>query len=126
MSQGIYKRTKEHREGFAKNMHTVSANKKRQETMRRNRELVDKEKELAGKEKELVEKERIEDKNEFDHADNHITALDHEELSDTLVKTQHEILRKVKELAGNLKSLQNLQEKRDKIENRLAELGMRY
>lgn len=128
--QGIYKRTKSHREGFTRNMHSPEANRKRQDTMRRNRELA--ENHLVEKEEKLVEKEKkpmekiIVDKDKSDYADKRLNNLDKEELGDRLASIRQKILDKVKDLSKNLKSLQMMQDERDKIENRLAELGMRF
>ena len=62
----------------------------------------------------------------FNGFNSRIENLDKDELIDKLASLKYKILEKVKELGRNLKTLQNLQEERDKIEIRLEELGMRF
>jgi len=115
MPQGVYKRTKKHREDFKKRMHTPEIAKKRWESRRKNEAKVE------------IERSKIPVKdNKFDGSGNHINSLDREGLIDKVASIDQSILRKVKELAGNLKTLQNLQNERDKIETRLEELGMKF
>lgn len=117
---GIYKRTKKHREEFSKNMHSPIANKKRQETRKKNRELAEKKTE---EEREIPVKEKT---NKFDGFDNRIESLDRDELADKLISVRDNILAKVKELAKIMETIKNLQKRRDRLEIRLAELGMRF
>ncbi|GAG40251.1 unnamed protein product, partial [marine sediment metagenome] len=113
---GTYKRTKKHREEFGKRMTHPEIIRKRERTKRKNRE-----------EKIQIEKKEESIKNnKSDMTSGQINNLDKDELNDKLEGLKHRILKKVKELGGNLKSLQNLQEERDRIEIRLEELGMKF
>lgn len=117
MPQGVYKRTKKHREDFKKRMHTPEIAKKRWESRRKNEE--------KRKKEEIKAKEILVKDNKFDGAENRIENLDKDELNDKLASIRYLILAKVRELGKNMKTLQNLQDKRDKIEIRLEEMGVR-
>lgn len=61
----------------------------------------------------------------FDSTTNRIHNMDRAELEDLLASIRFEILRVVKILGREYKNLMTWQEKRDRIETRLEELGMR-
>lgn len=79
-------------------------------------------------EEELEEKRKKDSKadegrNKCDFVKNRINCLGKDELSDELAKIRYEILDSVKRLGREFKKLTGLQEKRDKIEIRLDEMG---
>lgn len=53
------------------------------------------------------------------------TNMDIEELRDLLLSIQQDIDKGIRVLAGNFRKLTNLQNRRDQIEDRIAELGNR-
>jgi len=134
MPQGIYERTKKHREQFARNMHTASANKRRQETLRKNRELAEEEKvekeieeksSIEREDKERIEKSSVDTSDKYDHTANHIKNMTRGKCEDELAVVRYEILSKVQRLSDMWKSLVALQEKRERLEIRLEELGFK-
>ena len=53
------------------------------------------------------------------------TNMDIEELRDHLLSVERDIAKKIKILAGDFRALTRLQNRRDQIEERIAELGNR-
>ena len=70
-------------------------------------------------------KEAKEKENKFNSVASRIENLSKEELEDKLASIRYEILRSVKKLGQEYKTLMKLQKQRDEVEERLEEIGVK-
>jgi hypothetical protein len=103
--RGVYKRTKEHKKIISKAMRKVWRERKNPE-----------------EKSEPVPEGR----NKYDQFSRRIDNLSRDELMDALTDVREDILKRVEILSQHWNILIEKQKRRDKIEERLEELGMKF